>query len=146
MTLVPPWAPPPNAGDVVQCRFPEGMAGKPGPKDRPALVLQVEENPGDPLGVIVQVAFGTSQNVDQRYPGELTISAADPKHGLSRDTKFDLGNSVRLPFDAEWFAPAPAPDRHFVEHPKRGALNLRDQKVKRALQAAIVEAKTAGRI
>jgi len=140
----PRWAPPPKAGDIVQCRFPEGKAGKPGPKDRPAPVLQVEENPEDPLGVIVQVAFGTSQNVDQRYPGELTISAADPKHGLSRDTKFDLGNTVRLLFDAEWFAPSP--NCRFGEHPKRGALNLRDQKVKRALQAAIVEAKTAGRL
>ena len=36
--------------------------------------------------------------------GELTVRATDSKAGLDRDTKFDLGNSVRLPFDTEWFA------------------------------------------
>jgi PemK-like, MazF-like toxin of type II toxin-antitoxin system len=139
-----PWAPRPKAGDIVQCRFPESKAGTPGPKDRPALVIEVEEDPDAKSASIVRVAYGTSQDVDQRYPGELTIGAADPKAGLDRDTKFDLGNTVRLPFDSEWFAPSP--NRRFGDHPKRGVLNLQDHKLKRALQSAILEAKETGRL
>ena len=95
------WAPRPKAGDIVQCRFPESKVGTAGPKDRPALVIEVEEDPDGESASIVRVAYGTSQDVDQRYPGELTIRAADPKAGLDRDTKFDLGNTVRLPFDTQ---------------------------------------------
>ena len=139
-----PWAPRPKAGDIVQCRFPESQAGVPGPKDRPALVVEVEEDPKGESASIVRVAYGTSQDVEQRYAGELTIRATDPKAGLDRDTKFDLGNTVRLPFDIAWFAPSP--NRLFGEHPKRGVLDLNNQKLKRALQAAILEAKDAGRL
>ena len=116
----------------------------PGPKDGPALVVEVEEDPADESASIVRVAYGTSQDIEQRYPGEFTIRASDTKAGLDRDTKFDLGNTVRLSFDTEWFAPSP--NRRFGEHPKRGMLNLKDQKLKRALQTAILEAKDAGRL
>ena len=139
-----PWAPRPKAGDIVQCRFPETKVGAPGPKDWPALVIEVEEDPEDDSASIVRVGYGTSQDVEQRYPGEFTIRATDAKAGLDRDTKFDLANMVRLPFNTEWFAPSP--NRHFGEHPKRGTLNLKDQGLKRALQAAILEAKEAGRL
>ena len=139
-----PWAPRPKAGDIVQCRFPQGKVGIPGPKDRPALVVEVEEDPEDQSASIVRVAYGTSQDVEQRYPGEFTIRATDPKAGLGRDTKFDLGNTMRLSFDSDWFTPSP--NRRFGAHPKRGTLNLADQKLKRALQAAILEAKDAGRL
>ena len=108
------------------------------------MVIEVEEDPDGESASIVRVAYGTSQDVDLRYPGELTIGAADPKAGLDRDTKFDLGNTVRLPFDSEWFAPSP--NRRFGVHPKRGVLNLKDDKLKRVLQAAILEAKEAGRL
>ena len=131
-----PWAPRPKAGDIVQCRFPASEGGIPGPKDRPALVVEVEEDPQGESASIVRVAYGTSQDVEQRYAGEFTIRATDPKAGLDRDTKFDLGNMVRLSFDSEWFAPSP--NRRFGEHPKRGTLNLKDQK--------LFEAKDAGRL
>ena len=139
-----PWGPRPKAGDIVQCRLPESEGGIPGPKETPVLVVEVEEDPEDESASIVRVAYGTSQDVEQRYPGEFTIRATDPKAGLGRDTKFDLGNTVRLSFDSEWFAPSP--NRRFGGHPKRGTLNLEDQKLKRALQAAIREAKDAGRL
>jgi len=132
-----PWAPRPKAGDIVQCRFPETKFATPGPKNRPAHLSSKSRGTGGP-------AYGTSQHVEQRYPGELTIRATDSKAGLHRDTKFDLGNSVRLPFDTEWFAASPT--RRFGNHPKRGTLNLKDQTLKRALQAAILEAKEAGRL
>jgi len=139
-----PWAPRPNAGDIVQCRFPVSKLETPGPKDRPGLVIEVEADPEDELASIVRVAYGTSQDVEQRFPGELTVRATDPKAGLDRDTKFDLGNTMRLPFDTEWFASSP--NRRFGDHPKRGILNLKDLKLKRALQAAILEAKEARRL
>jgi mRNA-degrading endonuclease toxin of MazEF toxin-antitoxin module len=139
-----PWVPRPKAGDIVQCRFPERKVGIPGPKDRPALVIEVEADPEGESASIVRVAYGTSQDVEKRYPGEFTIRATDPKAGLDRDTKFDLGNTARLSFDSEWFALSPT--RRFGEHPKRGTLNLKDPKLKRALQAAIIEAKDAGRL
>ncbi len=139
-----PWAPRPQAGDIVQCRFPESEGGIPGPKDMPVLVVEVEEDPEDESASIVRVAYGTSQDVEQRYPGEFTIRATDLEAGLGRDTKFDFGNTVRLSFDSEWFAPSPT--RRFGEHPKRGTLNRQDQQLKRALQAALREAKDAGRL
>lgn len=138
------WTPKPKAGDIVQCRFPQSKLAIPGPKDRPALVIEVEEDPDHKSAAIVRVAYGTSQGVEQRYPGELTVRATDAKAGLDRDTKFDLGNTVRLRFDTDWFAGSP--NRRFGQHPKRGILNLKDQKLKRALQAAILEAKQAGRL
>ena len=110
-----PSAPRPKAGDIVQCRFPGSEGRSAGPKDRPALVVEVEEDPQDESASIVRVAYGTSQDVEQRHPGEFTIRATDPKAGLGRDTKFDLGNTVRLPFDSEWFAPSP--NRRFGEIP-----------------------------
>ncbi len=107
-------------------------------------MIEVEADPEDELASIVRVAYGTSQDVEQRFPGELTVRATDPKAGLDRDTKFDLGNTMRLPFDTEWFASSP--NRRFGDHPKRGILNLKDLKLKRALQAAILEAKEVGRL
>ncbi|MGB8330066.1 MAG: type II toxin-antitoxin system PemK/MazF family toxin [Polyangiales bacterium] len=139
-----PWAPRPKAGDIVQCRLPESKVATPGPKERPALVIEVEEDPEDESASIVRVAYGTSQDVEQRHPGEFTVRATAPKAGLDRDTKFDLGNTVRLPFDTEWVAPSP--NHRFDVHPKRGTLNLKDQKLKRTRQAAILEAKEAGRL
>ena len=138
-----PWRPWAAAGDIVQCRFPEGKAGIPGPKDRPALVLEVEEDPENSEDCIVRVAYGTSQGISRRFPGEFTVASNDPSAGLDRDTKFDLGNSVRLRFDDDWFAAAPA---RRPKHPKRGALDIRNPKIKRALQAAIIEARAAGRL
>lgn len=110
---------------------------------RPGLVLEVEQLVEGGVGrIIVRVAYGTSQHVDRRYPGEFTVRAADTQAGLARDTKFDLGNSVRIPFDPDWFAVAP--NRRYGEHPKRGILDLQDASIRRSLQAAIREAKRAG--
>ncbi len=139
-----PWVPRPNAGDIVQCRFPQQTSSTPGPKERPGLVLEVEEDPQNASACIVRVAYGTSQDAHQCYPGEFTVPATDSKAGLSRDTKFDLGNSVRLPFDDRWFAQVRG--GRFGVHPKRGFLNTKDAKIKRALQTALIEAKAAGRL
>lgn len=134
------WTPRPSPGDIVECCFPEEV-GVPGPKNRPALVLQVEEAPDDPTGSVVIVAYATSQGTASAYPGEFVI-AADVKTGLTQPTKFDLVNHHRLPFDSKWFAPAPGKK---PSHPCRGRLDVNDPVVKRKVQAAVTEAKQARR-
>ena len=135
----------PKAGDIVQCRFPQDKIRQPGPKERPALVIDVEEYelPDGSTEVFVTVAYGTSEDVDNCHPGELKIESSDPHAGLSFDTKFDIGNRVKLPFDDEWFAPWP--NGRFGVHPKRGKLNIDDSNLKRRLSSAIAELKKAGR-
>lgn len=136
---------PPKAGDIVQCRFPQDKIRQPGPKERPALVIEVEEyelSDGS-TEVFVTVAYGTSQDVDDCHPGELKIESSDAHSGLSLDTKFDIGNRVKLPFDDEWFAPSPG--GRFGDHPKRGVLNIADNTLKRRLSSAVAELKKVGR-
>jgi hypothetical protein len=112
--------------------------GVPGPKNRPALVLQVEEATDDSDGSVVVVAYATSQNTTAVYPGEFVIEAS-AKTGLAKPTKFDLVNHHRLPFDDVWFEPAPGKT---PRHPRRGRLDLQDATVKRKLHSAITEAKS----
>lgn len=137
--------PQPKAGDIVQCRFPQDKLSQPGRKERPALVIDVEEYelPDGSTEVFVTVAYGTSQDVDNCHPGELTIESSDAFAGLGLDTKFDIGNRVKLPFDNEWFAPSPT--GQFGDHPKRGILNLADISLKRRLSSAIAELKKSAR-
>ena len=108
------------------------------------MIVEVEQAAKAGDGSIVRVAYGTSQNTEQRDPGEFTVPASDSHAGLGQETKFDIGNTVRLPFDTDWFAPAP--NRRFGDHPKRRTLDPKNPKLKRALQAAIAEAKDAGRL
>jgi len=135
----------PKAGDIVQCRFPQDKLRQPGPKERPALVIEVEEYelPDGSTEVFVTVAYGTSENVNERHPGEITIESSDPHAGLGLDTKFDIGNRVKLPFDDVWFTSSP--NRRFGEHPKRGNLDAGDDNLKRRLSSAIAELKKVGR-
>ena len=48
------------------------------------------------------MAYGTSQNVGELYPGEFAITQVDREAfllaGLSFDTKFDLSRVIELPF------------------------------------------------
>lgn len=62
--------PTPNPGDIVECRFPHDKIPGPGPKERPALVTKVEifKNDGGEMRVVVEVAYGTSQNTENVYP------------------------------------------------------------------------------
>ncbi|OGA03262.1 MAG: hypothetical protein A3I00_07615 [Betaproteobacteria bacterium RIFCSPLOWO2_02_FULL_64_12] len=99
--------------------------------------------PGGSAGIFVTVAYGTSEDVDHRHPGEIKIESSDPHAGLGLDTKFDIGNRVKLPFDDEWFAPSP--NRRFGDHPKRGMLDTADIHLKRRLSSAVAELKQAAR-
>lgn len=136
---------PPKPGDIVQCRFPQNKVRQPGPKERPALVIEVEEYelPDGSPEVFVTVAYGTSEDVDNCRPGEFKIQSNDSQTGLSLDTKFDIGNRCKLPFDDEWFAPSP--NRRYGNHPKRGMLNTADNDLKRRLSSAVTELQQAAR-
>ena len=118
----PGWFPPPQPGDIVWCRFPEERLPKPGPKARPALVLQVGEDQGRP---VVAVAYGTSQKVDRLYPGEFVIALSDREAydaaGLSHPTKFDLRRTFELDYNDAWFAVAPGAP--YGQSPKLGLLH-----------------------
>jgi mRNA-degrading endonuclease toxin of MazEF toxin-antitoxin module len=135
------WKPRPRIGDIVECRFPEEV-GKPGPKPRPALVLQVEEAADDPDGSVVVVAYATTQKATKVFPGEFLMEAGGGT-GLTEATKFDLVNHRRLPFNDVWFEQAPGKS---PAHPRRGKLNLEDVAVKRKIQAAISEAKNQNKL
>lgn len=77
-------------------------------------------------GVAVTVAYGTSRGLQRPHRGEFAIAkqgnpAAYSSAGLSFDTKFDLRQSVELPWNEDFFAvPARAPHG---QHPKLGSLH-----------------------
>jgi hypothetical protein len=106
--MATPW-PLPAPGDIVWCRFPELRRPSPGPKPRPALVLEVVERED---GVEIAVVYGTSQRVDKLTAGEFAITrlghaAAYKAAGLSHDTKFDFKQTARLPWNDGFFAVPP---------------------------------------
>jgi len=114
--------PAPQAGDIVWCRFPHRGILVPGPKPRPALVIDIGRLGDDPA---VEVIYGTSRKLDRLYPGEFSIVLEDgdafAASGLSHPTKFDTARSVFLPYNDDWFfVPARAP---YGQTPKLGVLH-----------------------
>jgi PemK-like, MazF-like toxin of type II toxin-antitoxin system len=127
-----PWASP-APGDIVWCLFPEIPDIDPGPKPRPALVMGVEARED---GVVVRVAYGTSQNLSRLKTGEVAITqdkhpAAYALAGLAYDTKFDFKAIVDLPWSDRYFK-VPLRNRH-GNTPKIGTLHAT---VLRAVEAA----------
>jgi hypothetical protein len=116
-----PW-PQPVAGDIVWCRFPDGLSSR--TKPRPTLVLKVFDDVA-PL-YSVQVGYGTSQKTTTLHGGEFLISkslhpAAYEMAGLSYDTKFNLRQTLILPFTDQWFGIPPS-QPHGAK-PKLGTLH-----------------------
>ncbi len=102
------WWGEPTAGEIIWCYFPDGT---PRPKPRPALILAVYDDNAPEF--VVQVVYGTSQRIAQLYSGEFAIQqlknpAAYALAGLSYDTKFNLKQTVELPFTTEFFSVPPA--------------------------------------
>jgi hypothetical protein len=112
----------PEAGEIVWCRFPYRGFSVPGPKPRPALVLDIGELRGDPA---VEVAYGTSRKLERTDPGEFAITPGDgdafAASGLSYPTKFDVARALFLPYGEEWFAVPPGAP--FGQAPKLGILH-----------------------
>ena len=130
---------PPEPGEIVYCCFPESGLPGPGPKPRPALVLEV----GLVDGVThVRIAYGTSRKTLDLHTGEFLIApndgAAYDAAGLAYPTKFDLGKSLELPYNDVWFRVPP--NALHGQTPKLGILH--PSLVRRA-EGAFRAAKTA---
>ncbi|MGH7838910.1 MAG: hypothetical protein ACREQC_13955, partial [Candidatus Binataceae bacterium] len=88
----------------------------------------------------VEVAYGTSQKLARLHAGEFAIrkldhAAAYALAGLSYDTKFDLVNTLLLPWDGAFFD-VPPHSKH-GQTPKLGTLHSGMMKVvEAALRAA----------
>jgi len=84
----------------------------------------------------VRVAYGTSQRPTTLHRGEFTIlrqlnPAAYEAAGLSYDTKFDLKQTLDLPYTTEWFSVPPAAPHG--QSPRLGTLH---PSLVRAVEAA----------
>lgn len=126
------WWGEPIAGDIVWCHFPDDMS--PRAKPRPALILAVFDDEAPQFEV--RVAYGTSKRTTTLHGGEFCIlrdrnPAAFEAAGLSFDTKFDLKQTVDLPFTTEWFSVPPSAPHG--QTPKLGTLH---PSLVRAVQAA----------
>ena len=116
------WWAEPTAGDIVWCHFPDNISLH--PKPRPALILAVFDD--DVPQFEVRVVYGTSQRTTTLYRGEFSIlrsrnPAAYQAAGLSYDTKFDLKQTLDLPYTTDWFAVPPAAPHG--QSPKLGTLH-----------------------
>ncbi|CAN1530891.1 mRNA interferase PemK-like [Methylophilaceae bacterium] len=111
----------PTNGDIVWCLFPESL-GKPGPKPRPALIIEIAADSKNKP--VVTVVYGTSKKLDRLYPSAFKIEKADGASfslsGLAADTKFDFNHRVKLPYCTTWFGSAPG--QPYVNQPKLGVL------------------------
>ena len=131
------WWGEPAAGDIVWCHFPDNIHPK--PKPRPALILTVFDDAAPQFEV--RVVYGTSQRTTTLYRGEFSIlRARNPADyeaaGLSYDTKFDLKQTLDLPYTTGWFSVPPAAPQGQI--PKLGTLH---PSLVRALEAAFRAAK-----
>lgn len=120
--MTSPWKPP-VLGDILWCHFPELPALDPGPKPRPALVVQVTVKDD---GAVVAVVYGTSQRLDRLLSGEFAVRksenpAAFALAGLSFDTKFNFKQIVDLPWTSA-FVKVPPKAAH-GQNPKLGTLH-----------------------
>ena len=130
----------PTPGDIVWCRFPELPKRNPGPKPRPALVVDVTELDD---GIKVTVVYGTSQGLNRLHAGQFAITkqgnpAAYSASGLSFDTKFDFKQRIELPWGDDFFGVPP--NAPHGQMPKLGSLHA---SMMRAAQAAL-QALTGG--
>ncbi|MES1157220.1 MAG: hypothetical protein ABUL73_05520 [Alphaproteobacteria bacterium] len=99
----------PASPAIVWCKFPEIEAlGKPGPKDRPALVFKsrfADDPPGERY--LVLVAYGTSVAKLGKRRHDFTIGNEMMLNllRLPQITRFDLDRVLWLPWARPFFAP-----------------------------------------
>jgi len=126
------WWGEPTAGEIVWCHFPDHLHPK--AKPRPALVIAVYDDAEPKYSVLV--AYGTSQRTTDLHRGEFSIlrhrnPATYLAAGLSFDTKFDLRQTIVLPYNSEWFAVPPA-----APHGQKPILGTLHPSLVRAVEAA----------
>ncbi len=116
--------PAPEIGDILWCHFPENIS-TPQLKARPALVISVYDGLYDDE-FSVEVAYGTSQRINNLYCGEFAICQSKNKvayeqAGLSYDTKFDLKKIILIEYNTQWFS---IPPKSIFQGPKLGSLHI----------------------
>lgn len=129
------WWAAPAVGEIVWCLWPNNGKGRlPGPKPRPCLLLELDDNiQGQPH---VLVAYGTSQRITQLHAGEFAITQQGQPHayaaaGLSYDTKFNMGQTAWLPYSSLAFDVPPG-----APHGQTPKLGLLHPSVMKAAHAA----------
>ena len=130
------WWPEPAAGDIVWCHFPDNIHPK--PKPRPGLIVSTKED--DEGKIFVSVAYGTSQKTNRLFSGEFRITKIEHpvayySSGLSYDTKFDLRNTLELPFNEVYFSVPPNAPHGQI--PKLGTLHPSMVRIAAAVFAVI---------
>ncbi len=110
----------PAALTVVWCRFPDHLdLGKPGPKERPALVAETGITENDEP--VVHVIYGTSKLKLGKRRFDFYVTNYQDMHdaGLFQATRFDLDLHLWLPWAEEFFIPPSAK----YENPAIGSLS-----------------------
>ena len=102
-------------------------------KPCPALIVTVFDD--DAPEFVVEVVYGTSQKTLSLHRGEFGIyriqnAIAYRTAGLSYDTKFNLNQTVELPYSTQWFS---VPPGALNQEPKPGVLH---PSMMRAFEAA----------
>jgi hypothetical protein len=122
--------------DIVWCAFPEGLEfDVPGPKMRPALILQTGlSDPG--FCPEVRVVYGTSKLKKDKRRHDLFVENYQDKYdaGLFQATRFDLERIILLPWATDWFV---SPGPHYPT-PVMGSL---PEHIRRVLGFLLIEQK-----
>ena len=129
MTTFFPIATLPAPYDIVWCLFPDHVdLGQPGPKPRPAIVLNIavhEDCEGEAQGE-VQVVYGTTRLklMQRRRDFFVTNMAEMDVCGLNKATRFDLDTIAWVPWAGEWFQTLPTYDSPIIGHLSQHATRL----------------------
>lgn len=114
--------------DIVWCRFPQDEAlGHPGPKPRPAIVLNVAVFGDDPDGGSeVQLIYGTTKLKLAQRPHDFFVTnvAEMDSCGLNQATRFDLDACAWIPWATEWFEVLPTYSSPIIGHLSTHATKL----------------------
>lgn len=112
--------------DLVWCRFPlQEDLGNPGPKPRPAVVLNVAVDQDAGEGE-VQLVYGTTNLKMAQRPRDCFVTnlAEMDTCGLNKATRFDLDKVAWVPWAEEWFAILPGYTSPIIGHLSHHATKL----------------------
>jgi hypothetical protein len=121
------WSQKIEIGDILYCYFPfNKKTMEPSPFAHYVLVIDLDKNSKN-LPIYLTVAYGTSKKTDPNdiYQSELLVTeercSSFCNSGLLKPTKFDLINSLYLPYNSKYFVRNP---NKLLLHPKQGNLDF----------------------
>jgi hypothetical protein len=128
--------------DIVWCRFPEHVdLGEPGPKPRPAIVLNVAAD-AEAGESEVQLVYGTGKLKFAKRPRDFFVTnvAEMDACGLSKATRFDLDNIAWIPWEVHWFDILPGYASPVIGHLSHHATKLLQMEMGRRQAQTLREA------